>query len=45
VRVEDPATVSRALEWTTLRMDFWDALHLASRGESDQFVTFDDRVV
>lgn len=45
VRVEDPAAVSRALEWATLGMNFADALHLASRGESAKFVTFDDKVV
>ncbi len=45
VRVEDPAAVSKALEWTTLGMDFADALHLASRGESARFVTFDENPV
>jgi predicted nucleic-acid-binding protein len=45
VRVEDPAAVSRALEWATLGMDFPDALHLARRGESAKFVTFDKRLV
>ena len=45
VRVEDPAAVSKALEWTTLGMDFADALHLASRGESARFVTFDENLV
>ena len=45
VRVEDPAAVSRALEWTTLGMDFADALHLASRGKSARFMTFDEKLV
>jgi predicted nucleic-acid-binding protein len=45
VRVEDPAAVSQALEWATLGMDFADALHLASRGESAKFATFDEKLV
>ena len=45
VRVEDPAAVSRALEWTSSGMDFADALHLASRSESANFVSFDEELV
>lgn len=45
VRVEDPAGVSRALGWASLGMDFADALHLASRGESAKFVSFDEKLV
>ena len=45
VRVEDPAALSRALEWTSLGMDFADALHLASRGASAKFVSFDEKLV
>ena len=45
VRVEDPVAVSRALEWTSSGMDFPDALHLASRGESARFVSFDEKLV
>ena len=45
VRVEDPAAVSRALGWTSLGMDFADALHLASRSESASFVSFDEKLV
>jgi len=45
VRVEDPAAVSKALEWTTLGMDFADALHVASMGESARFVSFDEKLV
>jgi predicted nucleic-acid-binding protein len=45
VRVEDPAAVSRALGWTSLGMDFADALHLASRSESATFVSFDEKLV
>ena len=45
VRVEDPAAVSKALGWTSLGMDFADALHLASRGESARFVSFDEKLV
>jgi predicted nucleic-acid-binding protein len=45
VRVEDPAAVSKALDWAALGMDFADALHLASRGESPRFMTFDEKLV
>ena len=45
VRVEDPAAVFRALEWTSSGMDFPDALHFASRGESARFVSFDEKLV
>jgi predicted nucleic acid-binding protein len=45
VRVEDPAAVTQALEWATLGMNFADALHLASRGESTKFATFDEDLV
>ena len=45
VRVEDPAAVSKALEWTSSGMDFPDALHLASRGASARFVSFDEKLV
>ena len=45
VWVEDAAAVSRALEWTTRGMDFPDALHVASRGESATFLTFDEKLV
>jgi len=45
VQVEDAAAVGRALEWTTLGLDFADALHWASRGESRQFVSFDENLV
>ena len=45
VQVEDPAAVSTALGWTSSGMDFADALHLASKGESAKFVSFDERLV
>jgi predicted nucleic-acid-binding protein len=45
VRVEDPSAVSRALEWSSQGMDFPDALHLASKGESAKFATFDEKLV
>lgn len=41
VVVEDMATVERALEWFSRGMDFADALHLASSGHVDAFVSFD----
>jgi predicted nucleic-acid-binding protein len=45
VRVEDPAAVSKALGWASSGMDFADALHLASNGESAKFVSFDGKLV
>ncbi len=41
VRVEDATAVFEALRWASSGMDFADALHLASRGDSAEFVTFD----
>ncbi len=42
VHVEDARTVQRALEWFAAGLDFADALHLASRGRAEAFVTFDN---
>jgi predicted nucleic-acid-binding protein len=41
VEVEDAAAVTRAVDWFRRGMDFADALHLASSGHADSFVTFD----
>lgn len=41
VHVEDPRAVRAALTWIGKGLDFADALHLASRGDADTFVTFD----
>jgi len=41
VIVEDSAAVERAVAWFRQGMDFADALHLASSGHADGFVTFD----
>src|SRR3954471_20967510 len=41
VEVEDAAAVARAVDWFRRGMDFADALHLASSGHADWFVTFD----
>ena len=43
VRIEDPLQVARAFEWTTLGIDFADALHLASSEGTNRFLTFDRR--
>ena len=43
VRVEDPRAVAKALDWVDSGLDFADALHLASCGESTAFATFDER--
>jgi predicted nucleic acid-binding protein len=45
VEVEDRAGVLRALAWHARGMDIADALHLASSGASEAFVTFDGALV
>jgi predicted nucleic-acid-binding protein len=42
--VEDGGTVERAIALHADGMDFTDALHLASSGIADEFVTFDRRL-
>jgi predicted nucleic-acid-binding protein len=42
VHVENARAVQRALEWFAAGLDFADALHFASRGRADAFVTFDN---
>lgn len=41
VIVEDSTSVEQAVAWFRQGMDFADALHLASSGHADAFVTFD----
>ena len=41
VEVEDATAVARAADWFRRGMDFADALHLASSGHVDSFLTFD----
>ncbi|HSI01542.1 MAG TPA: type II toxin-antitoxin system VapC family toxin [Reyranella sp.] len=41
VEVEDAAAVTRAVGWFRQGLDLADALHLASSGHADWFVTFD----
>jgi predicted nucleic-acid-binding protein len=41
VEVEDAPAVLRAVNWFRQGMDFADAVHLASSGHADWFVTFD----
>jgi len=43
VRLEDPLQVAKAFEWTALGIDFADALHLASSGGANRFLTFDHK--
>lgn len=45
VTLEDPTGVQQALAWYTAGMDFADALHLASAGQANRFVTFDGVLV
>lgn len=41
VEVEDAAAVARAADWFDQGMDLADAVHLASSGHADWFVSFD----
>lgn len=45
VVIEDLNSIVLALHWYALGMDFADALHLASSLQTEQFVTFDKRMV
>jgi predicted nucleic-acid-binding protein len=45
VHLEDPAVVVQAFEGRAHGFDFSDALHLASRGMAQSFVTFDKDLV
>jgi len=38
---EDSETITQAISWYDQGLDFADALHLASGGQSDKFATFD----
>jgi len=44
VTAEDASNVAQALNWYESGLDFADALHLASGGDSNKFVTFDDKL-
>lgn len=44
LRVEDRATVVRALDWHRAGLDLADALHLASSSEAAHFATFDRKL-
>ena len=41
VTVEDPARITKALDWTESGMDFTDALHLLKAAECEAFISFD----
>ena len=44
VEIEDEAVVTQAIEWYEKRMDFADALHVASAGRERKFATFDNQL-
>lgn len=44
VTLEDAALTAKALAWAAQGMDFADALHLASAGTCEAFVSFDRRL-
>lgn len=41
VQLEDPSAIAQALKWHREGLDFADALHVASSGPVERFVTFD----
>ena len=45
VHFEDEVAVARAFELWSKGLDFADALHLVSRGEAEEFATFDEKLV
>ena len=45
VFLEEPLNVWQALDWFAAGFDFADALHVASSGKSERFVTFDEKLV
>jgi predicted nucleic-acid-binding protein len=45
VRCEDEPAVRQALAWNRANLDFADALHLASGGTVERFVTFDQGLI
>ena len=45
VHFEDEVGVARAFELWSKGLDFADALHLVSRGEAEEFATFDNKLV
>ena len=45
VHLEDATAVAQAMEWHAQGLDFADALHVASRGASGSFASFDDCLV
>jgi predicted nucleic-acid-binding protein len=44
VEFENPDAVQWALAWYRAGMDFADALHIASKGTANEFLTFDKRL-
>jgi predicted nucleic-acid-binding protein len=44
VSFEDAGVVARPMEWAEAGMEFADALHLASAGKCEVFLTFDKRL-
>ena len=45
IAVDDGSVVERALDWYEHGVDFADALHVASSGTAERFVTFDRALV
>lgn len=45
VQIENEHQVAQALNWFENGFDFADAMHLASRGDARQFVSFDAKLI
>ena len=45
VRVEDPDSIYQAISWYENKLDFADALHLASSKKCASFATFDSSLI
>lgn len=45
VQLENPLTISNAIEWYNNGMDFADAIHIAQSQNAEAFVTFDKKLI
>ena len=45
VQLENPITISIAIDWYKNGMDFADAIHLSQSQDSEAFVTFDKKLI
>lgn len=45
VRIENPTSISQAIQWHAQGLDFADAIHLSRSQQFDQFFTFDTKFI